>query len=170
METLSTDGPGCDLARKKKRSFSPGSDVRDDKIPSFPSPSRGSITHSFTLKPPQSPSRSALAVSLLCALGSCVTSHLRIPSSDSDPTVPRVRRLGVSSGTVRRLLKASSRHPAARERARLLTSCPLHRPPSLPTSKTRILLCDDTIAPPRTSRRCPSSSQRFSFSHSSSPN
>jgi hypothetical protein len=48
METLSTDGPGCDLARKKK-SFSPAADVRDGKNSFFPSPSRGSITHSFTL-------------------------------------------------------------------------------------------------------------------------
>jgi hypothetical protein len=76
--------------------------------------------------------------------------RVRIQISYSPQSLERV-----SSGTVRRLLKASSRHPALRERARLLTSCPplhpvhcLHRPPSLPTSKTRILLCDDTIAPP----------------------
>lgn len=135
METLSTDGPGCDLARKKKRKdlsrLLPTS-VTTKFLPSRPRRAVASPIHL------QSPSRSTLAVSLMCALGSCMRDFTptRIASSDSDPTVPSVRRLGVSSGTVRRLLKASSRHPAEEERARLLTSCPpLHHPPSLPTSK-----------------------------------
>ena len=66
METLSTDGPGCDLARKKNLSGL-ASDIRDDKIPSFPSPSRGSITHSFTLNLPISISLGARCLSAVRA-------------------------------------------------------------------------------------------------------
>lgn len=114
-------------------------------------PSRLRRAVAFTHSPSASRSRS-LAVSQLCALGSSVTHTyaLRIVSSDSDPTVPRVRE----SAPVQSVgsLKAKLR-PGIPRRGRELGSSPVVLLftvllPFFAHLKTRILLCDDTIAPP----------------------